>query len=103
MFALAWQIEKRGHSKANQRIVELTELRKSDEARFEAAQAQAEAQAKANVARVQSEQQRITSNVQSDYARELAALRARFLRASTAHPGQPKGAAVPPGSAAPGG
>jgi hypothetical protein len=87
------------------RVTELTELRASDQARFEAAQQQAEAQAQANVSRVKSEQQRITSDVQSDYARQLADIRARFdrLRAPKANPGQPQGSAVPPGGPAPNG
>lgn len=90
----AWQIEKRGHRKANERIVELVELRKADRANYEAAAKAAAEKNKATVARIESEQERVTHEIQSDYQRDLARLRGLLAqpkanRGSAGQPGAP--------------
>jgi hypothetical protein len=103
VLGIALKVEQAHARKSATRVVELTQLRAADRASFIAAQKQAEADAQANVQRVTIQQQRITSDVQSDYARQLADLRARFMRASRADPGKPQGPTVPANGAAPGG
>ncbi len=94
--ALAWQIEKRSHAKAKARIVELVELRKSDRASYEAAQREAATNNKADVAKIEARQERITNEATSSYRRELADLRLRAqTRANRGSPNQPGLPGVP--------
>jgi predicted phage gp36 major capsid-like protein len=95
MLGIALNVERRGHAKARQRIVELTELRVSDRARYEAAQREAAEKNRANVARIEADQRRITHEVQSDLTARLERLR-RELRANPqANPGPAGGAGSP--------
>src|SRR6185369_14826758 len=94
---LALKMEQSQNAKLKAQLHECSSLRAQDRTNYIAAQKAADDLAKQNVQRVTIEQQRISHEVSSDYARQLADLRARFdrLRAhSGTAPGQPQGPGV---------
>jgi hypothetical protein len=98
---VGYQVERRGHAKAKERIVELVQLREADRRSYTAAQAEAKARNIAEVARIEQRQKEVTNEVVSDYQRQLAALRLRAqARANRSAAGGSRSPAIP---AAPGG
>ena len=89
IFIGLWKMEQRRGDKFERRVTELTELRKSDRASYEAAQREAKAKNEAEVARIEARQKEITDNAKDSYARDLAEL--RRLRSQTRAPGSAPG------------
>lgn len=77
ILGLALHMERRSHAKAKVRIAELVEMREADRKAYAAAQAEAAARNKAEVARITAKQEKVTHEIASDYQRQLAALRLR--------------------------
>jgi hypothetical protein len=98
---VGYQVERRGHAKAKERIVELVQLREADRRSYTAAQAEAKARNIAEVARIEQRQKEVTHEVVSDYRRQLADLRLRAQ--ARANPGVAGGSRSPAIPAAPGG
>ncbi len=84
--ALLWTLWARGdhykgqRDRARHQITLEIDAHKLTKRNYRAAQAQAQEMETARLVRVTNDQQRITANVSSDYARRLADLRARFER-----------------------
>jgi FtsZ-interacting cell division protein ZipA len=87
IFIGLWKMEQNRAGKLANRVAELTELRKSDRARYEAAQAEAERRNKETVQKVEERNEAITDRVRSDYQRDLERLRLQANRGSTSGPG----------------
>ena len=85
IFIGLWKMEQRRGDKFERRVTELTELRKSDRASYEAAQREAKAKNLAEVRQIEERQKEITDNAKDSYARDLAEL--RRLRSQTKAPG----------------
>jgi hypothetical protein len=98
---VGYQVERRGHAKAKERIVELVQLREADRRSYAAAQAEAKARNIAEVARIEQRQKEVTHEVVSDYRRQLADLRLRAQ--ARANPGSSRGSGSPAIPATPGG
>jgi hypothetical protein len=92
---IALKVEHRHNVKLQVQIERLNDLRAQDRANYEAAAKAAEAEQNARLTRVKSQQEQVTHEVTTDYQRQLADLRARFLRAKPkADPGVSPGATV---------
>lgn len=77
MLGLALHMERRSLAKANQRIVELTQLRAADKASYEAAQAQAEAKNQAHVATENKLREQISEESHRNFIADRDRLRAQ--------------------------
>jgi hypothetical protein len=78
---IALKVEHRHNVKLQVQVERLNDLRAQDKANYEAAAKAAEAEQNARLTRVKSQQEQVTHEVTTDYQRQLADLRARFLRA----------------------
>jgi hypothetical protein len=83
---IAWQVEKRAHAKANQRIVELTQLRETDRTNYIAAQKAAEAKNKAQVQSIESQYQRNNDEAVANLNSRIERLRRELSQGGAAAP-----------------
>jgi FtsZ-interacting cell division protein ZipA len=97
IFIGLWKMEQRRAGKLADRVVELTELRKSDRASYEAAQREAELRNKATVQKIEERNEQISDRVRSDYQRDLQRLRDQS-KANRGSPGGPGVSGVPKAS-----
>jgi len=107
LMALAVQSVRLGHrsnqlEQANINLNECREGRKQDRAAYEQAQRDAAAKNEAEVKRIETEQDRISSNVETDLRARLERLRSE-LRKPGASPSNPNGSKAGPDGKAPGG
>jgi FtsZ-interacting cell division protein ZipA len=77
IFIGLWKMEQRRGDKFERRVTELTELRKSDRASYEAAQREAKAKNEAEVRQIEERHEQISDRVRSDYRRDLERLRSQ--------------------------
>lgn len=84
--AIRASIDHRSLVKANHRITELTELRKSDRASYEAAQRQAAANNQLQIQSVKRQQEAITNEVKTNLGARLDLIRRELSKGGTAAP-----------------
>lgn len=87
IFIGLWKMEQNRAGRLSREVAELTQLRKSDRARYEAAQAEAERRNKETVKKIEERNEAITGRVRSDYQRDLDRLRSQANRGKTSGPG----------------
>jgi hypothetical protein len=90
IFIGLWKMEQNRAGRLSREVAQLVELRKSDRARYEAAQAEAERRNKETVRQIEDRHEEISDNAKDSYARDLAELRrlrAQANRGSTSGPG----------------
>jgi hypothetical protein len=89
IFIGLWKMEQNRAGRLSREVAQLVELRKSDRARYEAAQAEAERRNKETVRQIEERNEAITDRVRTDYQRDLERLRLqpKANRGSTSGPG----------------
>jgi hypothetical protein len=99
MLGIALQIEKRHSTKVEAQLVKCGQARHADQEAYRKAQADAQALNKAQLERIESEQQRISDHAELSYEADLARLRAELAK-RLPHGGTPapQGAPLNPGA-----
>jgi hypothetical protein len=89
IFIGLWKMEQNRAGRLSREVAQLVELRKSDRARYEAAQAEAERRNKETVRQIEDRHEEISDNAKDSYARDLERLRLqpKTNRGSTSGPG----------------
>ena len=87
IFIGLWKMEQNRAGRLSREVAQLVELRKSDRARYEAAQAEAERKNKETVRQIEEKHEQISDRSRSEYLRDLDRLRSQANRGSTSRPG----------------